>query len=532
MKSLLTSALVIWLLTTALAASAQNSFQSSYPAANAVIYLDFDGHYLSGTSWNSGGTLVLGPANLNAAQITEVFNRVSEDYRPFNINITTDSAKYWSAPPTRRMRVVLTVTSGWYGSAGGVAYTNSFKWGDNTPCFVFTALLNHNVKNISEAASHEAGHTLGLRHQAVYNSSCVKTSEYNSGAGNGEIGWAPIMGVGYYRNWTVWHNGPNPYGCNSTQNDLDIITSASNGFGYRADDHPGDLALATPAAMANDTFRLSGIVERTSDFDLFKLNVVHTRQLRLQAVPYNVGMGNVGSNLDMQVQLLNASGQVLDTYNPGTSLNSFVDTILEAGQYFLRVDGMGNLYGSEYGSLGSYSLQGTMNDLSPLALHRLELSGQADNNRHKLNWVIDADENVVEQMIELSANGTDFRKMNTVAQSSRTYLYQPLQAGPVFYRLRVLFDNGRYAYSNTVMLRSDVTQVRPAIVGNVVQSMLHISSPYQGQYMIVDQSGRVVAKGSIKTGMNQVDMTSITRGIYLVQFHGGKESYVERFVRQ
>src|SRR6478609_2179102 len=79
---------------------------NSYPSAAATVYLDFDGQYLEGTSWNYKGPLTLGPSNLTVAQITEIFNRISEDYRPFNINITTDSTKYWSAPTRLRMRVL------------------------------------------------------------------------------------------------------------------------------------------------------------------------------------------------------------------------------------------------------------------------------------------------------------------------------------------------------------------------------------------------------------------------------------------
>jgi len=143
----------------------QTPIYNSYPSAAATVLLDFDGQYVDGTSWNWNGPLSLGPANLTNEQITEIFNRVSEDYRPFNINITTDSTKYWAAPPAQRTRVVLTITSDWYGAAGGVSYVNSFTWGDNTPCFVFTALLGYRTKYIAEAASHEIGHTLGLNHQ-------------------------------------------------------------------------------------------------------------------------------------------------------------------------------------------------------------------------------------------------------------------------------------------------------------------------------------------------------------------------------
>ena len=174
MKNLNRSACLVMLLcASALFSNSQVPILNSYPSAAPTIYLDFDGQTVAGTSWNLGGAIYCGPSGLSSNQITEVFNRVSEDYRPFVINVTTDSTKYWSAPAKKRIRVIVTVTSDWYGSAGGVAFVNSVTWGDNTPCFVFSALLNYNTKNISESSSHEAGHTLGLRQQSLYNASCV-----------------------------------------------------------------------------------------------------------------------------------------------------------------------------------------------------------------------------------------------------------------------------------------------------------------------------------------------------------------------
>src|SRR6476660_7365776 len=77
---------------------------NSYPSAAAVVFLDFDGHTVNGTSWNYNGPIACGASGLNNSQITEVFNRVAEDYRPFNINITTDSNKYLAAPANQRPR--------------------------------------------------------------------------------------------------------------------------------------------------------------------------------------------------------------------------------------------------------------------------------------------------------------------------------------------------------------------------------------------------------------------------------------------
>src|SRR5947207_3604695 len=224
MKNLIRSSCLVGLLcTSALVATSQVPILESYPSATPTIYLDFDGQTVSGTSWNVNGPIYCGASGLSSAQMTEIFNRVSEDYRPFTVNVTTDSTKYLNAPANKRMRVIITVTSDWYGSAGGVSFVNSFSWGDNTPCFVFSALLGYNTKNIAEASAHEAGHTLGLRHQSSYDANCVKISEYNGGQGSGETSWAPIMGVGYARNLTTWYNGQSTLGCNIYQNDLDVI---------------------------------------------------------------------------------------------------------------------------------------------------------------------------------------------------------------------------------------------------------------------------------------------------------------------
>jgi hypothetical protein len=156
MKNLFRPGLIVLSLISTLAVTAQVPQLSSYPSASAVVFLDFDGQTVNGTSWNYNGPIVCGASGLNNSQITEVFNRVAEDYRPFDINITTDSTKYLAAPVNKRTRVILTVTSDWYGSAGGVSFVGSFTWGDDTPCFVFSALLNYNVKYIADAAAHES----------------------------------------------------------------------------------------------------------------------------------------------------------------------------------------------------------------------------------------------------------------------------------------------------------------------------------------------------------------------------------------
>ncbi len=536
MKNIFKSGLMVLFILGTFIAKAQVPVYNSYPSASAVIFLDFDGHNVTGTNWNYIPVIQCDPSGVEQSKITEIFNRVAEDYRPFNINITTDSTKYWAAPTTKRMRVILTVSSSWYGSAGGVAFVNSFTWGNNTPCFVFTALLGvNNAKNIAEAVAHEAGHTLGLYHQAKYDENCIKLSDYHSGTGSGEIGWAPIMGVGYYRNFTLWHNGPNSAGCSSIQSDLAVITSGSNGVGYRTDDHKSALSQASVVNFGNSNmFNVNGVVEQNTDQDAFKFIIPAAGRFELSAVPYNVGTGNSGSDLDLQVTLYNSTQTVLNVYNPGTLLNSVIDTLLNAGEYYLRIEGKGNEYASEYASLGSYSLDGKFTAGGTLPLHKLQLRGNLNGDKHQLNWEIVADEQIVEQVIEIATDGRNFSPLTQTGNDDRSYIYRPGTTTSAQYRLSVTFDDGHRYYSNVVTLKQTLATPRPQLTGNVIRNNgIMISSPGNNfSYTLHDLSGRTLSKGQLSNGTNIISAGSLINGMYLIRFTDSEQQWTDKFIKQ
>jgi hypothetical protein len=532
MKKLFQSALMMLTLCGALTAKAQVPLLSSYPSASAVIFLDFDGHTVQNTYWNWNGPIYCGASGLNAAQITEVYNRVAEDYRPFNVNITTDSTKYLAAPVAKRMRVIVTVTYAWYGNAGGVSFVGSFIWGDDTPCFVFTPQLGYNSKNIAEAASHEGGHTLGLVHQSTYDVNCVKTSEYNYGTGTGEIGWAPIMGIGYGENLTLWNNGPNSNSCTNFQSDLDIITDPVNDFTFRTDDYPSTFAGAANTPFVSNQFTVNGVVEQNTDADMFKFTTSAYGRFQLSAVPYNVGAGNSGSDLDMQVSLYNNSQTLLNVYNPGTLLNSVIDSMMNAGTYYLKVEGKGNIYAPNYASLGSYSLQGSFTG-GALALRRLELHGTLNNDQHQLNWIIEADEQVTKQILEISTDGRNFMPLTESPVASRSYIYTPHNRGTVQYRLNVTFDNGRQYYSNIITFRKTATTQGPELVSNFINaSSIEVLSPGVYSYSIYDLNGKTLMQGKLANGTNNLNAGGLISGMYIVKFTDGIEQWMEKLVRQ
>jgi len=531
MKNLFRSLCIALSLISAIDASSQVPKLSSYSTATAVIFLDFDGHTVANTSWNYAGPIYAAASGLNNTQITEIFNRVAEDYRPFNLNVTTDSTKYLAAPVTKRMRVIVTTSNAWYGSgAGGVSFVGSFTWGDNTPAFVFSNLLGYNVKYISEASSHEAGHTLGLYHQASYNSSCQLTSEYNYGTGSGETSWAPIMGVGYYKNSTTWFDGPNPYGCSNSQKDLDIITG-TNGFGYRTDDFGETFATATTENFSSDQFAVSGMITTPTEKDMLKFTLSSTKRFVLNATPTNVGSGDAGSNLDMSIQLYNGTTSI-GTYNPLSTLSASIDTTLNPGTYYVSIDGVGNAYTNEYGSLGSYSILAQQAPPIVLPLRRLELQGEANGDKHQFNWIIDADEQVVEQILEISTDGRNFMPVTQPASNDRAFVYRPNVTSTAQYRLNVTFDNGKQYYSNVITIHTTGSMQRPQLVSNLIYNTIQVNSPGNYSYSIYDLSGKSIGKGQLSNGLNTISAGNITSGMYLIRFANNNDQWTDKFIKQ
>jgi hypothetical protein len=329
---------------------------------NKVIYLDFNGQVVSGTLWNSGNTINALASTISTLNMVQVWKRVSEDFRPFDVNVTTDSVRFNNATTTSRTRVVITPSSAWYGSAGGVAYLNSFNWGGTpgTPCWVFENLLGYNAKYIAEACSHEAGHTLSLRHQSTYSVGCVKTAEYNPGQGTGVTGWAPIMGVGYYKNVTTWFNGLSSSSCTTIQYDHGNVLpgiTGNNFLNFISDDVGDTYAAGKTLNLVTYNLVDSGIITTPTDVDVYKFNICNTRDITFAVKPWALDTtGYNGANLDVRFQLFNSGNALIATDTSLVKLNTLSAVTLTPGDYYFTIDGGGSANYSDYGSLGKYYL--------------------------------------------------------------------------------------------------------------------------------------------------------------------------------
>jgi PKD repeat protein len=346
----------------------------SRPAATKKIYLDFNGHTTTGTSWrdikDGDSTFVTpvydfdgNPANFSASELERIqyiWQRVAEDYAPFDVDVTTEDpgVEGLRKTDTADMRYGIRVAIGgastdWYSTAGygGVAYIGSFDWNSDTPCYVFSNNLGTgNEKYVAEAISHEVGHTLDLYHDGT------STVGYYQGHGTGVDGWAPIMGVGYYKPVVQFSKGEYA-DANNIEDDLAKITAAYN-IPYIADDYGNNFATASTISSGQNM--VNGLIERGADIDMFKLNA------GAGTFVINIGVDARSPNLNVKATLYNATGALIAVSDPPDSLAAaFNLSGMAAGTYYLAVEGTGagiplNTGYSDYGSIGIYAISSSI----------------------------------------------------------------------------------------------------------------------------------------------------------------------------
>jgi len=350
----------------------------SRPGANRVIYLDFDGHAVSGTAWNanySGGAAFTavaydtdGLATFSTAEqdvVQSVWQRVAEDYSAFDVDVTTQDpgaaaiTRSSSTDLVYGTRAIITNTTTIYSSCGcgGIAYVGTYDLSNGQhayyqPAFVFQRGVGAGAHNIAEATSHEVGHNLGLSHDGT------STTGYYTGHGE----WAPIMGVGYYEPVTQWSKGEYS-GANNTEDDW--VVMQQNGAPLRADDHGSSAATAT--SLTGPALSASGRINSRTDTDWFSFTTLAGN------VSLTVSPAPVSPDLDASLTVYTAAGTQVGFADPvaaqvsgdvASGLGATLSLSLTAGTYSVKVDGVGKgtptTGYSDYGSVGTFTLTGTL----------------------------------------------------------------------------------------------------------------------------------------------------------------------------
>jgi hypothetical protein len=324
------------------------------------IFLDFDGHVVSGTPWNTNGDITALGWSLDADRTTFndqereiiqfMFQRISEDYAPFDVDVTTEQpaaeflSKSSASDETYGMRVLITPTTDVAPQAGGVAFLGTFNGDQDICCWVFSSNLGPDVESyMAEAASHEVGHTVGLRHDGQ-----TGGVEYYPGHSN----WAPIMGVGYDKEIVQFSKGEY-LNANNTEDDLAIIPT----FGAPVKTDDAGNTTQTAVELVGLSPVINGVLSSSSDVDVYKF-FSGSGNIKLD---FTVGARS--PDADLQLSLYDASGNLVTVTNPA-GLPANISRSISGGTFYVAVDGVGtgnaNTGYTDYASIGQYTLSATL----------------------------------------------------------------------------------------------------------------------------------------------------------------------------
>jgi hypothetical protein len=369
--------------------NSQTFLLHSRAGATKLIYLDFTGHVTAAatSAWGTfsgalydtdGAPAVLGQSEHD--QIQSIWQRVSEDYAPFDVDVTTqeppiDALERVSVGDfSYGMRVAIvsnTATTPICSACGGASIVNAF---DDTigqpskqPVWVFEKALG-SAKAIAEATSHEVGHTLGLAHDTncgvVVFGGCPNLYQ-------GHANWAPIMGLSYYRPVTQWARGEYPQH-DHVDNETFILGSK---LGWVPDGPNSSISSAVDMGVVSTTATAVGTIALENDLDMWPYDNDFFKFFAPTAGTYTVSVNPAPTspNLDVVLYVSDAPNPPV-TVNPISGMTSAdvateMDGTIsinyaESGWHTIQVtpaqtDPLGATGYSTYGTLGTYTVSVT-----------------------------------------------------------------------------------------------------------------------------------------------------------------------------
>ena len=451
---------------------------NSLAGAPVTIYLDFDGHtetqdWPTSRSDGQTGSIVTPVFDVDndlttfsdeeLRMIEEVWYRVSEDYAPFNVNITTVDPRSFNN--FESILVSIGGDGAWIGSPGGVAYLNSFSNSAVNTCYVFSDNTGRGValhaKGMALTTSHEVGHMLGLNHNSVYDTNGTKTAEYDGG--RPDLG--PIMGGPYNSMRDTWSNAPGNVTVTALQDDLAIMTSSANStFRFLADDFGNTIQAFEQLTVTAPSLTTRGIIGQNNDIDMFRFDTdagpvsFSAEGLNLRTV-YNNAALMFGTNLDLELRLYNSSGALITSATPSNSLFASISATVTQGTYFIAVSGTG-----EYGALGQYTLTGNVIPL-PTVPTVISPTGTISITRPAFQWSLGA--NAASYELEVDNLTTSVNRYYTATSTTTSNVSTKFFAeGNYRVRVRAVTSTGTFsAWSAYQTFTVDVpTPAVPAVV--------------------------------------------------------------------
>ncbi len=158
-----------------------------------------------------------------------------------------------------------------------------------------------------------------------------------------------------------------------------------------------------------------------------------------------------------------------------------------------------------------------------------------------LSWVAQLQSNFKNYEVQTSTDGLHFENVATISGkgegTDQKFSYQDLNAkqGNNFYRLKMTDADGKIAYSKVVSLNSTCNRNVVLTYPNPVHGILTVNIPGSPNGLTVarlySSSGKLVYSGTLQNGVNCIDMSKYSSGVYLLNLKNASESLNIKIVK-
>lgn len=171
-----------------------------------------------------------------------------------------------------------------------------------------------------------------------------------------------------------------------------------------------------------------------------------------------------------------------------------------------------------------------------LPLSLISFSGSKQNNDALLQWKTANEINVSRFELQRSDDGVNFKTFATVPAGSNDYsMSDPgvfSTKAVMFYRLKSVDVNGRFAYSNNIKLSAKPLETL-TFFPNPVQSFVSISGLKQkGVLQLYNADGKLLQMQTVSAQSVTIDMSNYPKGIYLLQYLENGAAVIQKIVKQ
>ncbi len=175
--------------------------------------------------------------------------------------------------------------------------------------------------------------------------------------------------------------------------------------------------------------------------------------------------------------------------------------------------------------MGAYESNST-----PLPITILSFTGILENAIAHLQWCTGVESNFNHFEVEKSVGGPRFKTQGKIAAngSGSSYSYNLAQQEPMaYYRLKVVDNDGRYIYSRILILsqRADSGIV---VYPNPATNFINVKVPGAASLGIYAADGKLVKVVALREGVNAIDISELSTGIY----YGVMKEGTVRFVKK